>query len=229
MSRKLIVEVVGDSRSLERTFDKSTRSSKAFGREMTGTFGKVDKGLQRLGAGRAALIGGAAGAGAGIIAPQVIAQLSAAVDVASNLNEQVSKSRVVFGDSSKVIEDWAKTTANGIGVARDQAVEAAATFGSMFRQAGQAGSDAANLSKSVVQLAGDLASFNNTGVDEALTALRSGLSGEIEPLRRFQVFLTEAAVQQRAMEQTGKANAKQLTQGEKILARYSLIMEQTSR
>ena len=100
MSRKLIVEVVGDSRSLERTFDKSTRSSKAFGREMTGTFGKVDKGLQRLGAGRAALIGGAAGAGAGIIAPQVIAQLSAAVDVASNLNEQVSKSRVVFGDSS---------------------------------------------------------------------------------------------------------------------------------
>jgi len=229
VSRKLIVEVVGDSRSLERTFDKSTRSSKAFGREMTGTFGKVDKGLQRLGAGRAALIGGAAGAGAGIVAPKVIEQLKAAVDVASNLNEQVSKSRVVFGDSSKVIEDWAKTTASGIGVARDQAVEAASTFGAMFRQAGQAGGDAANLSKAVVQLAGDLASFNNTSVDDALVALQSGLSGEIEPLRRFQVFLTEASVQQRAMEQTGKANAKQLTQGEKILARYSLIMEQTTR
>ncbi len=55
------------------------------------------------------------------------------------------------------------------------------------------------------------------------------MSGEIEPLRRFQVFLTEASVAQQAMADTGKTSSKELTQGEKIMARYKLIVQQTAQ
>ena len=49
---------------------------------------------------------------------------------------------------------------------------------------------------SLVQLASDMASFNNTSVDDALLALRSGLSGETEPLKRFGIALSEVRLKE---------------------------------
>lgn len=224
--RDLLVRVIGDSRSVEQAFARSSRSAQQFGLSVDTTAKKADRGLRSV---KGFAAGSAAGFGGAIVLNEAIQQIRAAITVASNLQEQTSKTNVIFENSAGVIRRWAQTTAESMGIARDQALAAASTFGTMFDAAGQSSARAAELSKSVVTLAADLASFNNTSVDDALTALRSGLSGEIEPLRRFQVFLTEASVAQEAMAQSGKTNARELTQGEKIMARYSLILQQTGK
>jgi hypothetical protein len=84
---------------------------------------------------------------------------------------------------------------------------------------------AAALSKQLVTLGADLASFFNTSNEQALQALQSGLVGQARPLRQFGVFLTEARVKAEALIETGKKNVDSLTQQDRILARYNLILQ----
>jgi hypothetical protein len=87
---------------------------------------------------------------------------------------------------------------------------------------------AADMSVQFVKLATDLGSFNNVPTDEALLAIRSGLVGEAEPLRRFSVLLNEAAVKNEAL-RLGLVKGKEaLTEQQKVQARASLIMQQTT-
>lgn len=220
--RDLTVRVLGDSRSLERTLKRSTAETQKFGRAVEGVAGGSR--LRGLASMSALLKGGGIAIGAGVAANQ-IAGLSAA---ASDLNEEVSKSRQVFGGSSAAVESWARTTASAMGIARKDALAATGTFGNLFNTVGVGDAKAADMSRALVQLAADLASFNNAAPTDVLDAIRSGLIGEAEPLRRYGVLLSEARVQQLAMADTGKTNAKALTDQEKALARYQIIMRDTS-
>jgi len=155
------------------------------------------------------------------------AVMSGAVNAASDLSEQISKTTVVFGASSQEILDWSTTTASSLGIARDQALEAAGTFGNMLVPMGFARDKAAEMSQKMVALAADMASFNNASPKETLDALRSGLAGETEPLRRFGVFLSDATQKQEALNlglYSGKGN---LEASAKAAASYSLILKQT--
>ena len=84
------------------------------------------------------------------------------------------------------------------------------------------------MSQGLVQLAADLASFNNIGVDEALLKLQSGLVGETEPLRALGVNLNAAAVQAEALKMGLAANVETLTAADMAQARYALILQQTT-
>lgn len=149
------------------------------------------------------------------------------IHAASDLNETLSKSNVVFGEAATKVERFGSTAADSFGVSKRAAIEAAASFGNVFTGVGIAQEKAADMSTTLVKLAGDLASFNNIDPTEALEKLRSGLAGEAEPLRSVGVFLTEAQVKAKAMK-LGLADAHgELSEGAKILARYQLILEQT--
>src|SRR3990167_2979634 len=87
---------------------------------------------------------------------------------------------------------------------------------------------ATDMSMAMVTLAGDLASFNNASPEDVLLALRSGLSGESEPMRRFGVALSETAVKAKAMEMGIEGVDGVLTEAQKVQARYAIIMAQTS-
>lgn len=217
MARKLVVEIVGDSKNYERALQRSSKATKDFQSSVT----KVNVGLSGMFAGGAKF-------GAGFFGTQgVIEAMRQSVKVASNLNEQISKSEAVFGDSSQAIQEWARS-ASKFGVANDQALEATGTFGNLFRTVDLGTDQAADMSRRLVELAADLAAFNNVeDINEVLEALRSGLIGEAEPLRRFGVLLSENRVQQQAMADTGKKNAKALTEQEKALGRYKIILEDT--
>jgi hypothetical protein len=220
-SRDLHVRIIGDAKSLERAFARSSKASRQFDREMTGSLGRVNAaftGLDRLRTG--ALFGGVAAAAG-------VAGLKEAVGIASDLGEALSKNRQIFGAAAAEIDDWSRTTARSIGIARDQALTATGTFGALLNTVGLAPEKAAAMSRALVQLAGDLGSFSNASPEEALDALRSGLIGEAEPLRRFGVLLSEARVQQVAMAQSGKTAVKSLTDQEKALARYAIILKDT--
>lgn len=222
MARKLIVEIIGDDKSVNRMWDRQTTQASKFGVAI----GKVEKqatGASAILSGRG-LAGGFVGAAAG---GATLRFLNQSADAASALQEQVSKSRVVLGAASKTVEEFGKTTADAFGISNRAAVEAASSFAGLFTTIGVGQNRAAELGVELTRLSGDLASFFDTSVDESLTALRSGLVGESEPLRRFNVLLSEARVQQEAFAQTGKKTAATLTEQDKVLARISLILRQT--
>lgn len=166
-------------------------------------------------------------AGVGVIA--IAKGLQSTVMAASNLSESISKSNVVFGKNAKQIQDWSKTTASALGVSQQAALEAAGTYGNLFRAFGIAEQDSAKMSTSLVQLAADLASFNNTNIDDALLALRSGLSGETEPLKRFGIAINDVRLKEQAMSMgLIKTTSGVLPQAIKTQAAYALIMKDSA-
>src|SRR5512139_512669 len=120
--------------------------------------------------------------------------VTGSVSKASDLNETISKSAVIFGDSAAEIEAWGGQMAKSAGLSEKAALDAASGFAGLFKTVGIGTKDVTTYSKTLTELGSDLASFFNTDVDTALQALKSGLNGESEPLRKFNVFLSETAV-----------------------------------
>lgn len=154
--------------------------------------------------------------------------LKGAVDAASDLSESTSKVGVVFGDASQQVLDFAANSASAFGQSRGQALEAAGTFGNLLRSIGLTEDASAKMSTSMVGLASDLASFNNTDPAEALDALRAGLTGETEPLKRYGINLNDATLKQEAMRLGLDTSGSTLSANTKAQAAYSLIMQQSS-
>ncbi len=150
------------------------------------------------------------------------------VSAASDLEESLSKSSVIFGKNAREIEMWANSASTSMGMAKKEAIESAATLGNLFLSMGQGQKAASSMSQEMIQLAADLGSFNNVSTDEAITAIGSGLRGEAEPLRRFGVLLNDAVLKAKALEM-GLYNGKgALGVQAKALAAYEVILEQTT-
>lgn len=130
----------------------------------------------------------------------------ASFKLASDLNESISKANVVFDEQARTIQRWSKTAATGFGMSRQEALESASTLGNLFRSMELGTKPAAKMSTKIVGLAGDLASFNNANPQDVLEALRSGLVGETEPLRKFGVSISAARIEAEAL-QLGLAKA----------------------
>ncbi len=158
----------------------------------------------------------------------IVGGLGYAVTAASDLNESISKTGVVFGDSAADILAWSEDSATSLLISQNAALGFASTFGNIFTSLGFTADEAANMSMGFVQLGADLASFNNVGTDEALNAIRSGLLGEYEPLKNLGIVLSEAEVEAKALEMQLAATGSELTQQDKILARQALIMERST-
>lgn len=176
-------------------------------------------------AGTMAKVGLAAGLTAG--AGALTAFAASAVDAASALGEQQAATNVIFKGGADLVLDYAKTTANALGISERAALEASNKFGDLFLNVGFTQDEAAHLSTALVNLAGDLASFKNKTTEDVLGKLSSGLVGETEGLRELGVVINEAAVKSKAMELGLGGSNRELTEGEKIAARYALIIEKT--
>jgi phage-related protein len=147
------------------------------------------------------------------------------LDSASDLNETLSKSSTIFGDNADEIEAWGKTAAKNLGQSQQEAINAAATFGNLFSQLGIGGDVTASMSTQMTELASDFASFHNADISEVIEAQTAAFRGEYDALQRFVPTINAAAVEQKALEQTGKKTTKELTAQEKALATHTLMME----
>ena len=151
------------------------------------------------------------------------------VMAASNLNEAMSKVGVVFGENSKQIETWAKGATDSFGMSERAALTSVGTFGNLFSAFGLGSEDTKKFSTSLTELAVDMASFNDMSVDDALNALRSGLSGETEPMKKFGSVLSETRLKTEALTLGLIKNTKEaLDPAAKAQAAYSLIMKDTA-
>ena len=188
-TRTLNIVVAGDDDKATRMWRRQSQEADKFGKQMRLTTSVTSKGFHGM---RAAATGFAAGIGGAVLAAKGF------VDAASDINESLTKNQALFGKYAKGIERYAQTTATAIGISRREALAAAGTFGGLFDAIDIGEKQSAKMSQRLVTLAADLASFNNASPEEALDALRSGLAGEAEPMRRFNAFLSEARVQAEA-------------------------------
>ena len=175
----------------------------------------------------------AAGIGGAFLASQAVGQVmdfaQGAVDAASNIAESQSKLNVLLGKSSDTVLQFAEDAADAYGISEEAALEYGGNLANLFKAMGKTDKAAADSSKEFLGLAADLASFNNTSVDDALTALQAGLRGESEPLRKFGVLLDDATLRAKAMELgLVKTTKEALDPQTKALAAQAVIMEQTT-
>ncbi|CAB4152423.1 hypothetical protein UFOVP609_8 [uncultured Caudovirales phage] len=167
--------------------------------------------------------------GAGVLATVALGKFAKdSIAASSDFAEAGAAIDQVFGKASESIKGFAETGATQLGQSKTQVLDAAKSFGILGKAAGLAGEDNAAFSTDLVQLATDLASFNNTSVDEAILALSSGLRGEAEPLRRFGVLLDDAALKAQAMKMGIYDGNGSLTQQQKVLAANAAIFAQTA-
>lgn len=209
---QILVEAKGvtqarrDVRGLESDLERTNKRGSA----AMGAFAAASKG---------ALMG--VGAAAVFAAPKII-------DLASDAEETASKFRTVFGpaadDAKRKLDEFSRAT----GTSRFAMIEQAAQFQALIRPMGLASQEAGKMSVGLTKLATDLASFNNTSVQEAMTALQSGLVGEAEPLRRFGVQLSATRVEAFAYANGIAKTGTELTAAQKAQASYRIILKDTS-
>jgi hypothetical protein len=218
--RTFLIRILGDSDDAIASFKKLQKQGRNLQDEFSEKlFGGLRKGFdvfQKVAAIGAAAVG--AFSAASFIA----------IQRASDLNETISKSQQIFGAASREIETFASGAATALGQTKQQAIDAAATFGIFGKAAGLSGTELATFSTEFVTLASDLASFNNTSPEEAIQAIGAALRGEAEPIRRFGVLLNDAALKSAAMEMGIYNGTGALTAQQKVLAATEVIFQQTS-
>lgn len=220
---------------------RAPRTGMAAGAAMsTGMGGSLKRGMGRFGGVVKGGMGRVAGAVKGAISPiggmiagafavtAVASFFKSAIDGASDLSESLSKTQVVFGKYADSVIRASNTSAKAMGLSKQAYLESTATFGNLLVSLDLGPKKAAAMSQQMVKLAGDLASFNNTSPEEALDALRAGLVGETEPLKRFGVNMNETTLRAQAMKMGIVDNVKTaLNPQQKALAAQALIMAQT--
>ena len=202
-----------DTAEFESGATRAQRSAQRFEKDME----KLGSKMQKVGAGMTLAI-------TAPLAAFGMASVKAASD-AAELQDAFDRT---FGANAAAMNKWAEQTGNAVNRATQTMQQGAFRFGVILESAFNP-AQAAEMSKALTERAVDLGSLFNVDDATAIQKLLSGLSGESEPLKEFGVLMTEAAVKAKAFEMGLGGVTGQLTEQEKIQARFALIMEQTSR
>lgn len=154
--------------------------------------------------------------------------VTSTIKAASDLGESANAVTKIFGSSSKQILAWGESNAASFGLSKRAFNEAIVPLGSSLRNAGLSMNQVSDTTLNLTKRAADMASVFNTSVGDALLAIQAGLRGEIDPLERYGVSLSAAAVEQQALADSGKKSTSELTAQEKVVARVKIIMAQTA-
>ena len=159
----------------------------------------------------------------GVTTP-VIAAGAAIYKYSSDLTEAENKTKEVFKNMSGDVLSWSETSLDKMGMARSTALDAVSLYGGMATAIGLTRKKATDMSKSLTELSVDLASFHNTSLDQASTALKSIFTGETETLKNYGIVMTDANLKAYALSQGIKTNYTEMTQAEKVQLRYNFVL-----
>ena len=155
----------------------------------------------------------------------IVAAGTAAVKLASDLEESSTKTEVVFGNMSNSVKQFASDALNSYGLAEGSALQMASTFGAMATSMGLSQQVAASMSIALTGLAADMASFYNVSTEVAQTSLQGVFTGETEALKKFGIVMTQTNLEEFA-EKQGKVYNK-MSESEKVMTRYAYVMDAT--
>lgn len=151
------------------------------------------------------------------------------IDIASDLNESVNAVQVAYGDAADEVLKLGDNSAKAFGLSKRDLNSYSTQFSAFVRTIAGEGGDVAGTLESLVGRGTDFASVFNTDVSEALRLFQSGLAGETEPLRKYGIDLSAAAVEAYALANGIGDGVGALTEAEKVQARYGALLEQTAR
>ena len=136
---------------------------------------------------------------------------------------------VSMGKMSDSARKWSEDLSSSLGLNAFEIRENVAQLNVMLGSMGLAEDQAFDMSKSMTALAQDMASFFNIKPEVAFEKLRSGITGETEPLKRLGILVNENTVKQTLLRNGIVETTKGLTEQQKVLGRYIAIMEQTGK
>ena len=151
-----------------------------------------------------------------------------AIAAASDLEEVQNVVDVTFGESASQIDAWAKQAITQFGLTETKAKQFASTLGAMMKSAGMAGPEIVQMSEDLAGLAADMSSFYNMDFDTAFQKIRSGISGETEPLKQLGINMSVANLEAFALQQGITKTFDKMSQGEQTLLRYQYLMQATA-
>ena len=151
-----------------------------------------------------------------------------AIELGSDLAEVQNVVDVTFTTMSDKVNEFAKNAAVSAGLSETMAKQYVGTFGAMSKSFGFAEKDAYEMSSSLTQLAGDVASFYNISQDESYIKLKSVFTGETESLKDLGVVMTQSALDAYALANGFGKVTSEMTEQEKVALRYKFVMDQLS-
>ena len=163
-----------------------------------------------------------------MIARKALDTIKTGIDYASDLAEVQNVVGVTFGSATEAINSWSKECLAAYGMNEVSAKRYAGTLGAMLKSSGLAGDAIVDMSKDMVGLAGDMASFYNLDLETAFEKIRSGISGETEPLKQLGINMSVANLEAYALSQGITTAYNEMSQAEQVMLRYNYIMSTTA-
>lgn len=152
----------------------------------------------------------------------------AAIEAASDLQEVQNVVDVTFGDSANQIESWAKKAGKQYGLTETAAKKYTSTIGAMLKSQGMADDEIVQTSTDLAGLTADMASFYNLDFETAFQKIRSGISGETEPLKQLGINMSAANLEAFRLEKGITKAYSAMSQSEQTMLRYQYLMQATS-
>lgn len=203
--KNLIVRVGADLSALEKEMKSAQKKLKKYGNELT----SVGKTLTL-----------------GITVP-LVSIGAVGIKTASDLQEVQNVVDTAFGDSAGKVDEWAKTTLEAYGLTQLEAKQYAGTMRAMTDSMGVSSDEADTMSMKLAELAGDMSSFYNLEHDEVWDKIRSGISGETEPLKQLGINMSVANLEAYALASGIEKTYNEMTEAEKATLRYNYLLDAT--
>ena len=154
--------------------------------------------------------------------------LGSAISKTNDYVETLNLFQTSMGEFYDEAYAYAELVQDKLGIDSTQWMEAQGTFMSMANGFGVANDKAYELSKGLTELSYDISSFRNLPIEEAFAKVRSGLAGELEPLRALGFALSEASLQELAYRKGIDQSVSSMTEAQKALLRYTAMVEQAA-
>lgn len=150
------------------------------------------------------------------------------IDKSNDYVENMNLFSVAMGEYASKALDYAETVSDAMGIDTSEWIRAQGVFMTMATGFGVASDRAAKMSENLTQLGYDLSSFYNIDIETAMLKLKSGLAGELEPLRAIGYDLSQAKLEATAAALGITKTVDAMTQAEKAQLRYYAIMTQVT-
>ena len=147
------------------------------------------------------------------------------LELSSDLVEVQNVVETTFGKSSNIINEFAESALKNFGLTELQAKKYVSTLGAIAKASGESDEATLQMSTNLTKLTADVASFFNYDYDTAFNKIRSGLTGETEPLKDLGVVMTVANLEQYRLAQGIKTAYSEMSSAEQMALRYNYIMQ----
>lgn len=195
----------------------STEKYNASARKATSTTGQFTSGLKALNV--AAVV---------ITFRKIGHFIAQAVTESNKYQEDLNLFTVALGQYAAEAQNYAEKVSDVMGIDPAQWLRNQGVFNTLLTGFGDTAERAQLMSQNLTQLGYDISSFFNISIEDAMQKLQSGISGELEPLRRLGYDLSQARLEQTALNLGIKESVANMTQAEKAELRYYAIMTQVT-